>query len=238
MKSVSRFEANLLRLLHFFLHQAPIQQALQLLDAKLERPKCLGRTAIDLVKDTLAKGTVLLLTRGTSSQGGAWRVERHLRGDEVVKGRLWERTPPDKLGLSFSRNTLDFLVWVTAKKASEDKKGWAPAGHSTLGDLMFLFFAYQQLRTNELGVSLLKKAPLDVHGLGWLAFPDDHGRNGSASVPDFKPWTEGTGSCVVEALQPSLADRWVQMEVDKGNISDWKQMRDVGLAQERTLDPS
>ena len=36
MKSVSRFEANLLRLLHFFLHQAPIQQALQLLDAKLE----------------------------------------------------------------------------------------------------------------------------------------------------------------------------------------------------------
>src|SRR5581483_6760942 len=114
------------RLLHFFLHQAPVATALQLLDAKLERPKCLNRDAIDLVTDTLAKGIVVLLTRGTTSQGGAWRIERHVRGEEVVKGRLWERTPPDKLGMSFSRNTLDFLIYITAKKAADDKKGWQP----------------------------------------------------------------------------------------------------------------
>ncbi len=231
MKSVSRFEANLLRLLHFFLRQAPIQQALPLLEAKLDRPRCLGRNAIDLVKDALGKGTVLLLIRG-----GGWRRERHMRGDNPVEGRLWERTPPAQLGLSFSRNSLDFLVWITAKKPDEDKKGWQPIVEPTLGDLLLLYFAYEQLRGNDLAGRLIEKAPLNSHGLAWLSFPDDHARASTTSQPDFKAWTAGVGACILEALQPMLAERWVQMEVDKGNLTGWQQMRDLGQAQERGLD--
>src|SRR5687768_8729293 len=102
MKSVSRFEANLLRLLHYFLQQAPVQQALPLLEAKVDRPKCLSRDAVELVQDALAKGCVLLLVRL-----GGWRRERFLRSEKPVEGRLWERTKPPELALSFSRNALD-----------------------------------------------------------------------------------------------------------------------------------
>src|SRR5437763_1738442 len=68
MKSVSRFEANLLRLLYYFLQQAPVQQALPLLEAKIDQPRCLSRNAVELVEDALAKGCVLLLARL-----GGWR---------------------------------------------------------------------------------------------------------------------------------------------------------------------
>src|SRR5262245_50950508 len=101
MKAVSRFEANLLRLLHFFLQQAPIQQALPLLESRLDRPSCLGRNATELVRDALGKGIVMLLVRA-----GGWRIERFLREEKPVEGRLWERTTPNRLGLHFSGNSL------------------------------------------------------------------------------------------------------------------------------------
>src|SRR4051812_38641568 len=72
MKVVSRFEANLLRILHFFLRRLPAEQALPLAAAGLKAPACLGRPAVGLVQDALAKGTVLLLARA-----GGWRRERH-----------------------------------------------------------------------------------------------------------------------------------------------------------------
>jgi hypothetical protein len=237
-KRVSRFEANLLHLLHFFLQHAPVQQAVQLLQAKLERPRCLSRIAVELVKDALGKGCVLLLAgRSDSRPLGGWRIERHLRDDKIVQGRLWERTPPAQLGLGFSPNTLDFLIWITANKPEEDKShGWRPVAEPTMGDLLFLYFVYEQLRGNELGGELLKKAPLDTHGLGWLAYPDDHAGVGSSVNPDFKPWVSGVGACLLEAFQPALAERWVRMEVEKGDVLGWQQMRDLGLAQERALE--
>jgi FtsH ternary system domain X6 len=232
MKSVSRFEANLLRLLYYFLQQAPVQQALPLLEAKIDRPKCLGRDAVDLVKDALGKGCMLLLVRL-----GGWRRDRFLRNEKPVEGRLWERTRPQNLGLSFSRNTLDFLVWVTAKKPTEDKKGWQPPlSRLTEGDLLLLYFAHEALRGNDMGAELLKRQPMSRHGLCWLAFPDDYARASVGETPDFGPWTTGIGSCVLEALQPALAERWINIEVDKGRITGWQQMRDLGQAQERALE--
>ncbi len=232
MKSVSRFEANLLHLLYYFLQQAPVQQALPLLEAKIDRPRCLGRDAVELVKDALAKGCVLLLVRL-----GGWRRAHFLRNEKAAEGRLWERTKPKDLGLTFTRNTLDFLVWVTAKKPTEDKKGWQPQ-HATLtdGDLLLLYFAYEALRGNDMGAELIKRQPLSRHGLCWLAFPEDYARTAAGDAPDFGPWTSGLGACVLEALQPILAERWVQMEVDKGKITAWQPMRDLGQAQEKALD--
>jgi hypothetical protein len=127
-------------------------------------------------------------------------------------------------------------MWVTAKKPAEEKKVWQLVDDVTLGDLVLLYFAVEQLRSNEMGGNLLKKAPLDTHGLFHLAYPDEYAKAASAKLPDFGPWTAGVGACIVEALQPTLADRWSQMEIDKGNLTAWQAMRDLGQAQERALD--
>ena len=48
MKVVSRFEANLLRILAFLLRRAPAEQARPLIDAGTPAPACLSRTLSDL----------------------------------------------------------------------------------------------------------------------------------------------------------------------------------------------
>src|SRR5262245_54049329 len=88
MKAVSRFEANLLRILHGVLGRAPAEQVVPLVQKRLPRPKCLRREAVELVQDALGKGTVWILARE------GWRRERFLRGGTVRDGRLWQRTPP------------------------------------------------------------------------------------------------------------------------------------------------
>src|SRR5437762_3557567 len=97
MKVVNRFEANLLLILRYLLRRTPVEQARKCLEAPLQVPTCLSRQTIELVQETLAKGTMLLLART-----GGWRQERFVLGSTVVEGRLWERTAPTDLALSFS----------------------------------------------------------------------------------------------------------------------------------------
>jgi hypothetical protein len=235
MKAVSRFEANLLRILHFFLRRVPAEQALPLVAVGLKAPACLGRPAVALVQDALAKGTALLLARA-----GGWRRERHLRGEAVVAGRLWERTPPRELGLDFSGETLDFLIWVTAVDPKKPKEFvWKPElSKLTLGDQALLFFAYAALREENAHRDLLDLAarPAFVrHGLCRLAFPEDFAGARNDEPPDFAPWTAGAASCMLEALQPELRDRWVQVERGKEDVSDHGRMRLLGRSQELVL---
>src|SRR5262249_21694665 len=134
-RAVSRFEADLLHLLYFFLRRLPREQGVPLLMARCERPRCLSRAAVELVQDALAKGCTVLLARA-----GGWRRERHLRQDRTVEGRLWERTPPGELGLSFSGHSLDFLMWATAAKVTDSKQAWQPPEEGwTTGDLLLLY---------------------------------------------------------------------------------------------------
>src|SRR5438105_14767605 len=105
MQNVSRFEANLLHLLYYFLRREPPERALALVENRCDAPACLSPGAVRLVRDALGKGCPhLLATRG------GWRKERFLRGEQVRDGRLWERTPPPDLGLAFSPQTLAFLL--------------------------------------------------------------------------------------------------------------------------------
>src|SRR6478672_12767606 len=103
--AVSRFEANLLRVLRFFLKQVPAEQALRLVHDRIDRPKCLSADAVHLVRDSLAKGCVLYVARA-----GAWKRDRFLRDSSPRFGRLWERSPLERLTLSFSKHALDFLI--------------------------------------------------------------------------------------------------------------------------------
>src|SRR5262249_19739750 len=115
MKQVSRFEANLLRIVRGILQRAPLEQVLPLVPARVPPRRCRGREAVVLFQDMLGRGTVWLLARD------GWRRERFVRDTTVADGRLWQRTPPADLALMFSQHTLGFLIWLTAW-TPEDKE--------------------------------------------------------------------------------------------------------------------
>jgi hypothetical protein len=231
MKVVSRFEANLLRLLHFFLGRVPAEQALPLLAVGSKAPSCLGRVAVGLVQDALAKGTALRMARD-----GGWRRERHLRGGGVAVGRLWERTPPQELGLTFSGQALDFLMWVTAvdPKRSRENAWKAEPARFTPGDRALFYFAYAALHEHGIHRDLgLPSRPAFLrHALCRLAFPEDFADD---EPPDFAPWTAGVGAAMLEALQSPLAARWLAVERSKEDVADHGRMRALGRSQELVL---
>jgi hypothetical protein len=233
MQTVTRFEANLLRLLYFFLRQEPPERALPLVENRCDAPPCLSKTTVRLMQEALAKGCTYLL----ASRGG-WRKEAYLRGDRPKTGRLWERTEPADLGLKFSRHTLEFVVWITAQHPGKDKSWHPPHDDLTPGDRILLFFAYESLRGGAKGLGvdeLPQRAPLSQHGLLWLAYPEDYGSTPDRAAPEFAPWTSGVGACMLEALQRDLTDRWIHAEKRKGRISEYDEMRALGRAQERVL---
>jgi hypothetical protein len=232
MKVVSRFEANLLLLLHFFLQRVPAEQALPVLDETTAPPKGLSRAALGLVQEALAKGCMRWLV-----QVGGWQPARFLREGRVVEGRLWQRTPPRQLSLAFSRNTLRFLIWITAHNPAVEKSGWCERDVPvSVADLLVLFLAYGALRHPEHGHPLRKRAPFRSHGLCWLAYPADF-----ASLPEAKAnyalWTSGLGACIVEALQPWLASRWIDQERAKTRLPGWQEVQHEGRSQENALSP-
>jgi hypothetical protein len=233
MKAVTRFEYNLLRILHFFLGRVPLEQARPLIQAPWEkgRPKCLSRPAVELAQDALGKGTVELLARA-----GGWRPEAFLRNGKAKDGRLWDRTPPRELGLPFSRHSLDFLIWITAVKPTDQRTNWVPPeAELAAGDLLLLYCAYAGLRDTDVGPALRARATFTRHGLCRLAFPDDFAQNADNPEPDFAPWTTGLGSCILEALQRPLTERWLEIERAKCQILEWQQLRAWGRAQEQVL---
>lgn len=232
MQTVSRFEANLLTLLYFFLRRAPAERALPLIEQGQTPPPCLSRSAVRLVRDALATGCVYLL-----AERGGWRRERFLRDGRAIEGRLWERTPPDALALAFSRQTLEFLRWVTAvKPGATNLRPHLDLAQFTVGDRLLLFLAHEGLR--QYGGKALDWQTLPgfaEHGLCRLFYPDDFAGTPPAQPPDFAVWTTGAGACVLEALQNDLAARWVEVECGKQRIRDYPTMRQLGEEQERVL---
>jgi hypothetical protein len=234
MLNVSAFEAKLLRLLYYFLRREPAERALPLVEGRAQPPKCLSRGAVRLVQDALAKGCVYLL-----AERGGWRNERYLRNEKAVGGRLWERTTPEDLGMKFSKHTLEFLIWITSARPGDKDAAWGPGPDKlTPADLLLLFFAHEGLRETieSLGApAMRKRAPYSTHGLCWLAYPEDFTHIPDSTTPRFGPWVEGLGSCILEALQPSLTERWLQVESSKERMTDPPAMRQLGNSQERVL---
>ena len=233
MQNVSRFEANLLHLLSYFLRREPAARALSLVENRCEVPACLSPGAVRLVRDALGKGCPHLL-----AQRGGWRKERFLRGDRGREGRLWERSPPSELGLTFSPRTLEFLLAITSLRPGDEEWAWRPAeADLTDGDRLLLFFAHEGLResTEYLGAALRRQPPLARHGLCRLAYPEDFTDVPEGEAPNFAPWTEGVGSCILEALQTDLAEHWEQVEGGKERLADPQRMQALGASQERVL---
>jgi hypothetical protein len=157
----------------------------------------------------------------------------------MLEGRLWERTPPADLGLSFSAHTLSFLIWITAHRPGDADRAWrVPEEDLTLGDRLLLYFAHEGLRNVAEGLgapALRTQEPFVRHALCWLTYPEDYTAAPPDARPNFGPWTINTGACVLEALQAELARRWIEVESNKERLTDPQAMRVLGLAQERVL---
>jgi hypothetical protein len=120
-RTVTRFESNLLRILQGLLTQADQNRVIRLLERTDRWPESLHRDSVELIQDFLAKGTVMWLVRA-----GAWKQQRHLRGEEATRGSLWQRTPPQELGLRFSAASIDFLIWLTTTNVLDSRYVWSP----------------------------------------------------------------------------------------------------------------
>jgi hypothetical protein len=95
------------------------------------------------------------------------------------------------------------------------------------------FLAHRALRDIELGRPLRAAPALAENALCRLVYPEDF--DPQQPPPDFVPWTNGLGACILEALHPLLAERWLAVERDKRYSADWRQLRALGTSQEQVL---
>lgn len=228
MKSVSRFEAEMLRLLRALLGHAPAEQALRIIMRNRERPRCLSRNAVELAQDTLSKGVVLWFAES------GWRRETFLRNDSAVTGRLWERTPAADRELDFSRASLDWLIWLTASHPGTST--WEPPVETlTTGDEILLAITFDRLADFPAARTLTDQPIFQSRALPQLLWPEHFGRNFAGAV-DFFSWFEPDRVWVLEALQNSLVQRWFDMEHAKCSMVEWEELRQHGQRQSAVLE--
>lgn len=229
-RQVSKFEFNLLRILRFLVGHFPADQGLQLVRTATARPECLSAGAVELVKDHLGKAGILFLTRA-----GGWRKDKYLRNNQPAPGRVWDRVPLDERSLSFSRPVLDFLVWLTAEKVHETKQAWDAAPKAlTPADELFFCLALDATRADPEVLNVLRrKDAFTRNPFCWITNPGDVADPDGAKPlpPDFAPLFTGQRAVLLECLQRHLEVRWIKSERAKGQIGDWKKMRQQGAAE-------
>jgi hypothetical protein len=227
-RQVSKFEFNLLRILRFVFGYQPADSGTQLVRTAIARPECLSATAVDLVKDTLAKACVLFLVRQ-----GAWRNDKYLRANTPTPGRVWERVPLEERTLAFSPPVLEFLIWATAEKVNDTKTAWDAAPKAlTPADELFFWMVCDAIRPDpELLATLRRKDAFRLNPLCWISFPGDMADGDDATPPNLAPLFTGQRAVFLECLQSHLAHRWIRSERAKGQTGDWKRMRQQGRAE-------
>lgn len=231
MKSLSRFETNLNRILRCFLGRLPLAEALPLLLKELDRPKCLTRDCVDLVQDTLAKGCTRRLA------GLGWQHQQYLRGEAVSDGRLWQRHAPDQMSLVFSPASLKFLIHVTAKNFSKRIGGRKADDDLTAGDQVLGLLAYERLIDTMGEVVLVTQPMFGGNPLVRLMFVDHvAGFKHVCDRPlDWDWWFRQENAWILEAIQTPLAARWSAIELTKRLSTDDQLMVRMGRAQNELL---
>jgi hypothetical protein len=228
---VSRFEADLLTILQGFLGHVPRSQLLPVLMRSNIRPPGLSKQAIAIVEDTLAKGATLQLAR----QG--WRRERFVRAGSIAAGSVWQRTPPRELGLTFSPQSLTFLIWATETACDNPERPWFPSKDRelTLGDRWLLTIAYGAIRQSEVGILWSHREVWRNEPLCQLLFAADFEHSADAVPLDFSPWLCPAGLAILEAWQGWLAERWAAMERGKAEVTAVEHLQAIAASQERAL---
>ena len=233
MKEVSEFEARVLRILRCLMHRASVEQMLSLFVKPIQRPNCLSRNCVELVQDALSKGVTEWMARS------AWTVNRSLHGDTISSGRLWERHAPEAMKLTFSRNSMELLIWLTAENFSEPT---APVGINTetmtVGDRLLMLMTFAAIRSTLGGPVLMQQPGFSGHGLIALLFPEAIGtivKKPKSLELNLDFWCHPERCWILEALQSKLGQQWFRIERDKRRSSNDGDMRKIGELQTEVL---
>lgn len=231
MKSVNEFEARLLRILRCLMGHVPVEQVLTLFVKTINRPRCLSRDCVELAMDRISKGVTEWLARS------GWQQDHFLVDeDTVTSGRVWGRHATEHLGLKFSANSMEWLLWLTAENFVDPKKKPIINGERlTLGDRLLFFMTFAAVQKTQADSMLLQQSVLKSHGLVWLMFPDRIAEHKITGEPDINFWFHKDHVWVLEALQTRLVNSWTKMESDKRNLSDHEYVRCAGERQAQIL---
>ena len=252
MHQLPRFEANMLEILYAVLGGPSTGQALSRVRQTPTFNGCLSAAAVELAQAALAKG----MTHWLTSQGG-WRSERFLRADQAVSGTIWQRSSPSALGLTFSKSSLQFLIWLTANNPLDSRADpWKGLGRLTVGDQLLMLRTLDWLKLTEVGDRWFRMRRFAELPLVALCYPDyvtsilssttPSKPNATASTsaratktprpiaPDFNAWLPEL-AMVLECLQPFLASRWIEVELGKASLSDSQAMQSLGSTQVTVL---
>ncbi|MEZ4318478.1 MAG: hypothetical protein R3F61_13280 [Myxococcota bacterium] len=198
--NVARSEGQLLTLARALVdgtHPAVIAPLLG--DAQPLAP-AIGPTAMGVLQDTLAKGTVLTLVRNSG-----WRVQRRPRGGELVEGRLWERHPAPALRFSkWSYQVLRMLV--TNALVTECKAPRAPSAPGD-GDRILALLVARTLVTlgYENALAAVEHEPLVQLAFPWWVQPVEVDWVGFLRE---RTW-------MIEGLHDLIAQAWIDAEREK-----------------------
>ncbi len=99
-----------------------------------------------------------------------------------------------------------------------------------------MFLAYEGLRETTTRQMLAGRTQFAEHGLVRLFFPEDFATSPGDAPIDAATWATGVGASVLEALQPRLHRRWLELERSKNQIGDWSRMRGIGVSQRHALE--
>lgn len=231
MKEVSEFEAQLLRILRCLMHKAPVQHSLGRLVNSNRKPRCLSRNCVELIQDMLSKGVTEWLARS------GWEHQRCVKNEVVVNDRLWNRHSLDAVRLSFTPNSLRFLIWLTADNVAQPRTNpGIDEDTISTGDQLLFLMAYAVLRSTIAGPALLKQPGLRDHGLIHLMFPADVASAQNNPPPDLDHWCAADQAWVSEALQSRLALQWTRSEQAHWTSNNDADVLLAGRATENVLE--
>jgi hypothetical protein len=119
----------------------------------------------------------------------------------------------------------------------EDRPAWRTLSEDyTVADRLLFFLAYEAMRGDaDLAAALRTSPAFSNNALVWLAYPNDFAGE-TLPVPSFEIWLTEPGNFILEALQPVLESRWLEIERTKGQVGDWVQLSQQGQAQGRVID--
>jgi len=233
-REVSPFEASLLRILRCLMHRVSAEQILSLLIRSEKRPPCLSTNCVDLIRDTLSKGTTEWLARA------GWQMSQFRQvsaPDTVANGRLWNRHTPSAMQLTFSRNSLELLLWLTSENVAEAKTWPAIKTDSlTLGDRVLLLMSFGALRSILGASNLLKRAVCGDATLMAIMYPDDVAILDATAPVAVDRLFDAKNIWLLEAIQVPLAQRWFRLELDKRTSSNDTDVLTIGTFQTNLLE--
>jgi hypothetical protein len=202
-----------------------------LMAAARKLPPHMGETSAALLEETLRHAWLALWRRA----GARPAATLNERGD-VVRGRPWERHPPEPL--SFTGATVALLRWLIGNNLAGAASRLPTLDHRPggVGDQVMVFFALDAAAPTPGGPSLANQPMVRDTPLAWLGFPDlMAAAHPLSSPPPFDSLTCAVGALVVEALTADIARRWTAVEIAKRSVVAPDQLIALGAAQDAVV---